>query len=50
MDNILDYDSNGRLDGGIGGVDGDASPDLAESIGKFSFTSPQIALFGGQGC
>jgi len=29
-------DSNGRLDGEIGGVDGDATPSLAESIGKFS--------------
>ena len=42
-----DYDSNGRLDGEIGGVDGAATPSLAESIRKFGFVSRRIALFGG---
>ena len=42
-----DYDSNGRLDDEIGGVDGDATPSLAESIGKFWFTSRQLARLVG---
>ena len=40
-------DSNGRLDGEIEGVDGNLTPDLACSIGKFSFISRLIALYEG---
>jgi hypothetical protein len=45
-----DYDSNGRLGGEIGGVDGDATPDLAESIGKFWFISQRGAALIGREC
>ena len=43
----LDYDSNGRLDGEIAGVTGDATPSLVESIGEFSFISRLIAPYEG---
>ena len=47
---LEDYDSNGRLDGEIGGVDGDATPFLAGSIGKFWSISQREARLIGRRC